>query len=62
MILTDIDGIQFELDADMIKGLLSKHRAGMRCTEVSTIMNDSLLVKETPAEIIKRIKEAKSND
>lgn len=62
MILTDIDGIQFELDADMIKGLLSKRRAGMRCTEVSTIMNDSLLVKETPAEIIKRIKEAKSND
>lgn len=62
MILTDIDGIQFELDADMIKGLLSKRRAGMRCTEVSTIMNDSLLVKETPAEIIKRIKEAKNND
>lgn len=57
MILTDIDGIQFELDADMIKGLLSKRRAGMRCTEVSTIMNDSLLVKETPAEIIAKIRE-----
>lgn len=57
MILTDIDGIQFELDADMIKGLLSKRRAGMKCTEVSTIMNDSLLVKETPAEIIAKIRE-----
>lgn len=59
MILTDIDGIQFELDADMIKGLLSKRRAGMKCTEVSTIMNDSLLVKETPAEIIAKIREDK---
>lgn len=56
MILTDIDGIQFELDAAMVDGLLSKHRAGMRCTEVSTIMKDSLLVKESPAEIIALIR------
>jgi hypothetical protein len=52
MILTDIDGIKFELDANMVDGLLSKRKAGMRCTEVSTIMKDSLLVKESPAEII----------
>lgn len=57
MILTDIDGIKFELDANMINGLLSKHKAGMKCTEVSTIMKDSLLVKETPAEIIAKIRE-----
>ena len=56
MILTDIDGIKFELDANMINGLQSKHKAGMRCTEVSTIMKDSLLVKETPAEIIALIR------
>jgi hypothetical protein len=56
MILTDIDGIKFELDANMVDGLLSKRKAGMRCTEVSTIMKDSLLVKESPAEIIALIR------
>ena len=56
MTLTDIDGIKFELDANMINGLLSKHKSGMKCTEVSTIMKDSLLVKETPAEIIALIR------
>lgn len=56
MILTDIDGIKFELDANMINGLLSKRKSGMICTQISTIMNDSLLVKETPAEIINMIR------
>jgi hypothetical protein len=56
MILTDIDGIKFELDANMVDGLLSKRKAGMRCTEVSTIMKDSLLVKESPTEIIALIR------
>ena len=59
MLLTDIDGIKFELDANMINGLQSKHKSGMKCTEVSTIMKDSLLVKETPAEIIAKIREEK---
>lgn len=56
MILTDIDGIKFELDANMVDGLRSKHRAGMKCTQIDTIMNDSLLVKESPAEIIAKIR------
>ena len=55
MILTDIDGVKFEIDPLMINGFISKHKDGMICTEVSTIMNDNLLVKETPAQIYNMI-------
>ena len=55
MILTDIDGVKFEIDPLMINGFISKRKDGMICTEVSTIMNDNLLVKETPAQIYNMI-------
>lgn len=61
MILTDIDGVQFELEAIMIEHLRTRKKSGGEFTEVKTSMNDYLLVRETPAEIIKRISEEKNN-
>lgn len=56
MVLTDLDGIQFELDVKMLKEMHRLKKDMAECTEIRTIMNDYLLVKETPAEIWALIK------
>ena len=55
MVLTDIDGIQFELDPEMIREMHRLKAKRAECTEVLTIMEDRLLVKETPAQIMGKI-------
>ena len=60
MLLTDLDGIKFELEHIMITHLRTCKRIGGNCTEVRTRMNDYLLVKETPAEIMKMISKERS--
>ena len=62
MILTDIDGVKFEIDPLMINGFISKRKDGMICTEVSTIMHDTLLVREKPAEIYSMIVKERSHE
>ncbi len=61
MKLTDIDGIIVDIDADVITGMQTKHKAGGICTEIS-VPGGGFCVKETPAEIIKLIREEKNND
>jgi len=61
MKLTDIDGIIVDIDADVIIGMQTKRKAGGICTEIS-VPGGGFCVKETPAEIIKRIREEKNND
>lgn len=61
MKLTDVDGIIVDIDAEVITGMQTKHKAGGICTEIS-VPCGGICVKETPAEIIKRIKEEKNND
>lgn len=56
MRLTDIDGIVFELEVEMLESMHRLKRAQAECTEVITIMKDHLLVKETPAEIMALIR------
>lgn len=53
MILTDIDGVQFQLYGDMVKTILDKKAYRL----VKTCLGDTFLVKEEVAEIIKRIRE-----
>ena len=52
MLLTDIDGVVFELDYKMVKNLRTLKKSGGSFTEVETVMKDFLQVRETPAEII----------
>lgn len=56
MVLTDLDGIRFELDVEMIREMHRLKARKAECTEVLTIMQDRLLVKETPAEIMALIR------
>lgn len=53
MVLTDIDGVQFQLYGDMVKTILDKKAYRL----VKTCLGDTFLVKEEVAEIIKRIRE-----
>lgn len=61
MKLTDVDGIIVDIDADVITGMQTKRKAFGLVTEIS-VPCGGICVKETPAEIIKRIKEEKNND
>jgi hypothetical protein len=61
MKLTDIDGIIVDIDADDITGMQTKRKACGLVTEIS-VPCGGFCVKETPAEIIKLIKEEKNND
>lgn len=62
MILTDIDGIQFELEPAMVKGLITRKKNGGNFTEVETFMCDYLLVRETPAQIMNMINKEKKHE
>lgn len=55
MILTDLDDIPFEIDAEMITEM--HDRKYFR--EVRTIMRDILMVKETIPEIMEKTREEK---
>lgn len=57
MVLTDIDGIQFELDPEMIREMHRLKAKRAECTEITTFMQDRLLVRETPAQIMSLIRE-----
>ena len=61
MKLTDVDGIIVDIDANVITGMQTKRKTGGICTEIS-VPCGGICVKETPAEIIKLIKEEKNND
>lgn len=52
MTLTDIDGVQFELDIAMIQEFHRVRRNNGKCTELITIMGDHLLVRESAAQIM----------
>ena len=52
MLLTDLDGIVFEIDYKMVKNLKTRKKSDGNFTEVETIMKDFLQVRESPAEII----------
>ena len=52
MLLTDIDGVVFEMDYKMVKNLKTRKKSDGNFTEVETTMKDFLQVRETPAEII----------
>ena len=52
MLLTDIDGVVFEIDYKMVKNLRTRKKSDGNFTEVETTMKDFLQVRETPAEII----------
>ena len=61
MKLTDIDGIIVDIDSDVITGMQTKRKACGLVTEIS-VPCGGFCGKETPAEIIKLIKEEKNND
>ena len=52
MLLTDLDGVVFEIDYKMVKNLKTRKKSDGNFTEVETIMKDFLQVRESPAEII----------
>ena len=58
MKLTDVGGIIVDIDADVITGMQTKRKACGLVTEIS-VPCGGICVKETPAEIIKLIKEEK---
>ena len=58
MKLTDIEGIEFELDKELMRSmLLVKHTKYGTCTEVTTTLKQVFYVRETPAEIMSKIRE-----
>lgn len=58
MLLTDIEGIEFELDKELMRSmLLVKHTKYGACTEITTTLKQVFYVKETPAEIMSKIRE-----
>ena len=56
MILTDLDGTQFELDVNMIAYMYDRKNY----REIRTRMKDVLQVRESIPEIMKRIMEEKT--
>jgi hypothetical protein len=62
MLLTDIDGVVFEMDYRMVKNLRTRKKIGGNFTEVETTMKDFLQVRETPAEIIAIIDREKRHE
>ena len=62
MLLTDIDGVVFEMDYRMVKNLITRKKIGGNFTEVETTMKDFLQVRETPAEIIAIIDREKRHE
>ncbi|MBP5430800.1 hypothetical protein [Ruminococcus sp.] len=61
MLLTDIDGVVFEIDYKMVKNLRTRKKTDGNFTEVETVMKDYLQVLESPAEIIAIIDREKSH-
>jgi hypothetical protein len=62
LLLTDIDGVVFEMDYKMVKNLRTRKKIGGNFTEVETTMKDYLQVRETPAEIIAIIDREKRHE
>jgi hypothetical protein len=62
LLLTDIDGVVFEMDYRMVKNLRTRKKIGGNFTEVETTMKDYLQVRETPAEIIAIIDREKRHE
>ena len=59
MILTDIDGIKVDVNADVITGLQTLRKAGRVCTAVF-VPESVFYVVESPAEIMRLIRKEKT--
>lgn len=58
MLLTDIEGIEFVLDKELIRSMLLVKRTKYgECTEIITTLKQVFYVKETPAQIMAKIRE-----
>lgn len=55
MLLTDIDGVVFEIEAAMVEAIRSRQGKDGKFTDITTSNNDHLLVRETPAEVMRSI-------
>lgn len=55
MLLTDIDGIVFEIEAAMVEEMHSRQGKDGKFTDITTTNKDHLLVRETPAEVMRLI-------
>ncbi len=62
MLLTDIDGVVFEIEAAMVEAIHSRQGKDGKFTDVQTSSKDHLLVKETPAEVMRLIYKEKHHD
>lgn len=56
--LTDTDGIIFDLDINMIAGVMGINRSDP-CTEISMISGSKIIVKESAMDVMQKIVNAR---